>query len=277
MKIILSRKGFDSSNGGCASPIMPDGTLLSLPIPDSQDKDSYADLCYNNETYADILHQLRPNDTYGHCHVDPDIRDNCRVKPIDGWRPAFGQQGSAQGVLANSNIEKGDIFLFFGWFRRVEKYNGQYRFMTKQRVNKNSEDAFYQHSNLHVIHGYLQIGDILTDNKDIAKYPWHPHSGYRKTGTGSNALYIPASALSFNAKMKGYGTLKYRQDRVLTKKNSSKATWNALPFLLPECIHRQTRKNSSKTKDGLYYSGIWQELVFNASDEMLDWVKSLLS
>ncbi len=28
MKIILSRKGFDSANGGQASPILPDGTML---------------------------------------------------------------------------------------------------------------------------------------------------------------------------------------------------------------------------------------------------------
>lgn len=274
MKIILSRKGFDSSNGGCASPIMPDGTLLSLPIPDSQDKDSYADLCYNNETYADILHQLRPKNVYSHCHIDPDIRDNCRVHPIDGWSPAFGQQGSAQGVLAKSNIEKGDIFLFFGWFRRVEKYKGQYRFITKLRVNKDSEDAFYQHSDLHVIHGYLQIGEILKDKADFAKYPWHPHSAYATT---KNALYIPNQTLSLNPALPGYGTLTYRQDRVLTKENSSKATWNALPFLLPDRILGQHRKNSAKDKEGLYYSGIWQELVFNASDEMLDWVKSLLS
>ena len=33
MKVILSRKGFDSSYGGCASPILPDGTMLSMPIP----------------------------------------------------------------------------------------------------------------------------------------------------------------------------------------------------------------------------------------------------
>ena len=38
MKIILSRKGFDSANGGIVSPIMEDGTLVSFPIP-SKDKD----------------------------------------------------------------------------------------------------------------------------------------------------------------------------------------------------------------------------------------------
>ena len=36
MKIMLSRKGFDSTkeDGGYPSPILPDGTLLSLPVPD---------------------------------------------------------------------------------------------------------------------------------------------------------------------------------------------------------------------------------------------------
>ena len=47
MKVILSRKGFDSSNGGCPSPILSDGTLLSLPIP-SADRDTYDDLSYQS-------------------------------------------------------------------------------------------------------------------------------------------------------------------------------------------------------------------------------------
>ena len=32
MKVILSRKGFDSANGGILSPIFEDGTMLSFPI-----------------------------------------------------------------------------------------------------------------------------------------------------------------------------------------------------------------------------------------------------
>src|SRR5437763_11628659 len=35
-KIILSRKGFDSAAGGCASPVLPDGRLVSFPIPDDE-------------------------------------------------------------------------------------------------------------------------------------------------------------------------------------------------------------------------------------------------
>jgi hypothetical protein len=33
MKIILSRKGFDSAHGGIASPVFPGGEMLSFPIP----------------------------------------------------------------------------------------------------------------------------------------------------------------------------------------------------------------------------------------------------
>ena len=45
MKIILSRKGFDSQNGKTPSPIMPNGDLISMPIP-SGDKDRYQGLVY---------------------------------------------------------------------------------------------------------------------------------------------------------------------------------------------------------------------------------------
>ena len=34
MKIVLGRKGFDSGWGGNPSPILPEGRLVSLPIPD---------------------------------------------------------------------------------------------------------------------------------------------------------------------------------------------------------------------------------------------------
>ena len=59
MKIILSRKGFDSSNGGCASPIMPDGTLLSMPIP-TNDEVSFENIAWNGMAYAEILKQVSP-------------------------------------------------------------------------------------------------------------------------------------------------------------------------------------------------------------------------
>ena len=32
-KLIIGRKGFDAGSEGCPSPIFPDGTMFSLPIP----------------------------------------------------------------------------------------------------------------------------------------------------------------------------------------------------------------------------------------------------
>ena len=62
MRVILSRKGFDSQYGGMPSPILPDGTLLSLPIPSKTDMETkYRDLYYGNSSYYDIIHTLSPN------------------------------------------------------------------------------------------------------------------------------------------------------------------------------------------------------------------------
>lgn len=266
MKVILSRKGFDSSNGGCPSPIMPDGTLLSMPIP-SNDRDSYEDLLYDGITYSDILSEISPRRDFEHCHVDPDIRYN-RIKTIENWKPAFGQIGAAQGVLKNSRVEKGDIFLFFGWFRRVEMINGKYRFVSRKK------GCFYDHADLHVIYGYLQIGDILTEREKISGYPWHPHSSSERSYSESNAIYLPSENLSIIPEYSGYGTLDYKLDRVLTMEGHNRGTWKEMPFLLPEHVYGN-RKNSAK-EEGIYYGGIWQELVVEESDGLLDWVESII-
>ena len=106
MRVILSRKGFDSSNGGIVSPIFEDGTLVSFPIP-SDDKDSFSDLQYEGVLYSDILLDLhyRGKD---HCHVDPDLDQNRRKAKVDGWVPAFGQINQSAVYLKNNGIREGE-------------------------------------------------------------------------------------------------------------------------------------------------------------------------
>ena len=266
MKVIFSRKGFDSSNGGCASPIMPDGTLLSLPIP-SGDCASFSDVIWKDFTYAEILKQICPKKTFTHCHIDPDVRDN-RKDHIEEWKPAFGQTGSAQGLLANAGVEIGDIFLFFGWFRRIRETENGYRYAPRNK------DDFYGGNDLQVIYGYMQIGSIITDQDEIRNYYWHPHSSDKHTENPNNTLYLPSDRLSFNPDMKGYGTLDYREDRVLTMEGKGRATWKNYEFLLPEHVYG-TKKNCAKGT-GLYYAGIWQELVVYESKELIDWVRNVV-
>ncbi len=125
MRIILSRKGFDSSYGGCPSPILPDVTLLSLPIPSKNDGVKYLELYYEEKSYFQIIKELKPGTKikeYYNCHLDPDIRD---LKIVNDWAPLFGQEGGAQTHLVNNNVCEGDIFLFFGWFKQTELKQGK--------------------------------------------------------------------------------------------------------------------------------------------------------
>ncbi len=52
MKLILSRKGFDSKFGGCASPIFGDGTFMSLPIPEKSGRVSFSGIGGNGRIGA---------------------------------------------------------------------------------------------------------------------------------------------------------------------------------------------------------------------------------
>ncbi len=135
--------------------------------------------------------------------------------------------------------------------------------------------GFYNSADLHVVYGYMQVGDILTSPKQIERYSWHPHSSYNRLINQTNALYVPSERLSLLPDLPGYGVLDYRQDRVLTMDGQSRGTWNAWPFLMPQHVCG-SRKNSAKGA-GLYYSGIWQELVIYESPGLIDWVKEILS
>ena len=81
MKIILSRKGFDSENGEIPNPILPDGTLLSLPIPDNDGNNTFSSLHWNGMSYYEIIHSLKPRTKIkvdDMCHLDPDLKKDVK-------------------------------------------------------------------------------------------------------------------------------------------------------------------------------------------------------
>ncbi|MGN6499603.1 MAG: hypothetical protein ACTHKM_05595 [Tsuneonella sp.] len=106
MRIIFSRKGFDSATGGGPSPIV-DGRPVTLPIPTSSaSRTTYGDLGLGD--HAAFASRGR----YGSespCHHDPMF--------LPGGTCLFGQCGAAQTHLANRGVGPGDVFLFFGLFR----------------------------------------------------------------------------------------------------------------------------------------------------------------
>src|SRR6266436_6325605 len=169
MRIILSRKGFDSGvkAGGVASPIL-DGKLVSLPIPGGPGEITYDDLHFERHPLGKIVEDLthrRLKRTHS-VHFDPDLRRAARKRDA-GWRPIFGQGGAAETHLRNYGVTVGDLCLFFGWFREVELYHGLYRYKPHT-------------PNLHILYGWLQVGAVLTfPGRHFAKISWadyHPHS-----------------------------------------------------------------------------------------------------
>ncbi|MBB3046901.1 hypothetical protein FHR99_001137 [Litorivivens lipolytica] len=174
MKIVLSRKGFDSSAGGCPSPILPDGRLLSLPIPDAHSTTTYGAINLPNGLIRDLTRE-RLGDQNG-AHLDPDI-DAGAIKRKRGWRPLFGQFGAAQSHLRNHNVGPGDLFLFFGLFRQVAFADGRWQWeATPAR---------------HVLWGWFQIDEVwpLTPAETLPVWAQnHPHAG--RSDLPGNTLYV---------------------------------------------------------------------------------------
>lgn len=106
MRIVFSRKGFDSASGGGPSPII-DGRPVSLPIPSGgHSRTSWADLGLGDY----VEHASRGRHKAGDlCHHDPIFTDRGEC--------LLGQCGAAQTHLANRGVGVGDWFVFFGLFQ----------------------------------------------------------------------------------------------------------------------------------------------------------------
>ena len=139
-------------------------------------------------------------------HLDPDLRFNSLPR-LKGWRPLFGQAGSAQGHLKNQGITKGDIFVFYGWFRKAKCVGGKYQYI------KNAPD-------LHVIFGWLQVEKIIpVSRKEIAPQwaLYHPHFN-RPQNYSNDSVYVATKELKipgYNLNLPGAGCFDY-YDPILT-------------------------------------------------------------
>jgi hypothetical protein len=106
MKIVFSRKGFDSTAGGGPSPIV-DGVPVSLPIPDTKglSRTTYGALGLGAHAMRASRGKLGADHL---CHHDP-------MFLADGTC-ALGQVGAAQSHLDRQSVGPGDVFVFFGLF-----------------------------------------------------------------------------------------------------------------------------------------------------------------
>jgi hypothetical protein len=236
-RIILSRKGFDSKYGGCASPIFPDGKMVSLPIYEKGTGLRYRDLRLGSviPDFGQFVtrfpgHNVRPDTEL---HLDPDLRRELH-RSIRNWRPLFGQCDSAAGHLTRQGVAKGDLFLFFGWFREINEEN---------RYRKDASDK-------HVLWGWLQIGgcvDLGSEIPDWAEH--HPHCSGKVRK--NNRVYVGRKHLTFAPQKPGAGIFeKFGDDLRLThpEQMRRRSFWQ-LPSFFQNRLSYHTAKKWETSRD----------------------------
>tara|TARA_B100000003_G_scaffold197435_1_gene201397 strand:+ start:254 stop:1033 length:780 start_codon:yes stop_codon:yes gene_type:complete len=192
-RVILSRKGFDSKYGGRPSPIFKNGDIFSLPIPQNgKSPKKFNELKFNGINGDQALKEVSATKVTSEdfCHYDPALNEKIGL---------FGQAGSAQSELKNNGVGIGDLFLFFGWFKKKDDPN----------------------VNVHKIFGWLQIEEILEGDREISTFLKrnnisHPHDPQYKEYK-NNTIYVSK---------KNFGLFKkFSNDLVLTAPGYSKSMW----------------------------------------------------
>ncbi|MGF1460530.1 MAG: hypothetical protein ACFBSG_16070 [Leptolyngbyaceae cyanobacterium] len=282
MKLILSLKGFDASCRGKPSPLFPDGTLYSLPIPEQQrgqQPTRYSDIAWGAQPLGKLVEDLTNQAVHGNdrAHLDPDLRADSRPRPPH-WRPAFGQAGAAEGHLRNQGVTTGDIFLFYGWFRAVEQRGDRFQYV------RGAPD-------LHLLFGWLQVDTHLQVEASTPLPAWlreHPHNCNR-TLYPQNTLYISRRQLDLDprlAHLPGAGVFPRRVPmlQLTAPTANSRSQWELPRWFYPAdrastlTYHRQpSRWQLGDRSVWLKNVGQGQEFVLNCDHypEAVNWLIEL--
>ncbi len=210
MKIIFSRKGFDSTDryGGKPSPIINGTTPISLPIPEDKKKtieyqnltDPTGQLANLGEIVAQFTGGIVDGKSFA--HLDPDLRWDTYPRR-EGWRPIFGQVDQAQTHLSNQGVGQGDVFLFYGLYCDANISAGTIAY---------ARGADWKH----VIWGWLAIGDIFKPRceEDVPIWArYHAHATDKRSA--NNTIYVAANSAVGN--LPGAGIFSaYSDDLCLT-------------------------------------------------------------
>lgn len=275
MKIILSRKGFDSGYGGCPSPILPNGEMLSLPIPARKHPQKFSELrvsdySTNYESLIQMLHGKRLKIEDGDvgnvhnscCHLDPDIRTTALKSRPKGWRGLFGQVGAALTHLKNNDIGAGDLFLFFGWFRHTVIVEDTLQYAPDDKQG------------FHALFGYLKVSRVVNCAIENGARWMRSHPHLQLDYGDNNALYVADERLTPRSSLPGWGTFRFSSQVRLSKEGESRTKW-----LLPDCFKGRaiTYHNDSSWKKGYFKSADkGQEFVVEENKEITDWAMKLI-
>jgi hypothetical protein len=227
-RIILSRKGSDAAWGG--RPSLRLGTeLVSLPIPESAPRAAAALATGRGTRYADLPHHPRLGPLHRHLrameadrfvHLDPDLRPELRpgarhAGSAAGDERLFGQEGAAERHLRYQQVEAGDLFLFFGWFREAgQRAAGHWKGTGPDE---------------HCLWGWLQVESTHPVSSAAAAdaLPWaahHPHVAHWERYDRHNRVYRARPRLSFAPGLPGAGVFRWHPALTLTRRCSAEAS-----------------------------------------------------
>ena len=191
-KIIFSRKGYDSSNGGDYSRYDSDGKFIVLPIPVREEEAGIGNklrfdqiqlkpgylLKHDASNVKQLINQLvgtmisktktKKAERSDYAHFDPMLGPCCW---LDGESKtnigAFGQRGTSQSHLINKCVNKNSLFLFFSRFKPLQNGKGNLDFNIDP-----SKGAYFLYGWLkvyRVAREYSEIQDAEIEKK-------HPHA-----------------------------------------------------------------------------------------------------
>ncbi len=286
-RLIISRKGFDSTRrprgpkrgyaglewpyGGVPSPVFPDGSMYSLPVPgeDESITVTYGDLSHRvggaevnigkvvedlTSTRGQPPRWTRDDFTY----VSPDIRDPV-WSTLDEQPGLVGAGGAQEGHLRKQGVDKDDIFLFFGLFRRVEEVSGRWQFVPRAPEQ-------------HVLFGWLQVGAIHREDGEGWQGGWY---------VAGDALLIPGHTTT----RRGYGVFDRLDERlVLSEPSADPSRWRLPHWFYPEppraplTYHPRPLWHRDERYAYVQRRGPGQEFVLDLRHypEALDWVSRIV-
>jgi len=279
MRIILSRKGWDSTAGGRPNLIFDDtGEMIMLPIPESRGAFTCAGLRLSrDEKFNDRLHAALSaynplvSDNGCKCHPDPNI---VNLFGRDNFRGSIGQVDQSQSHLHNQGIKKGDVFVFFGLFRHAS-LGDDGRLTIKPERSK------------HSMFGYLQIGEVIfpqcigeKEREDYEhRYSWlsdqpHWNDEKYKDKKANNCIYVAAERCSFNKTLRGWGTFSYDHELDLTMGGCEQRThWD-----IPEKLKGLNITYCKGMINNKYFKAAarGQEFVIEDDEKAAEWAEELI-
>jgi hypothetical protein len=196
VRIVFSRKGFDTGSGGSASPIIA-SRPISLPIPTRRRSVT----TYDDLGLGEIVERVtRGKIARDHlCHEDPMFR---------GGQCLFGQCGVAQSHLSNMGMGIGDVFLFFGLFADEHTGERHHRIFGYLRVDNMGSPATFEFGPLdrphpHTLGEWNENNTIYRGAGEVAKTD---HKALRLTQPGGPLRHwtvpgwLKSVGLSFHGK-----------------------------------------------------------------------------